>query len=85
MHKCINMFMRTTIDIPDELAIEAKKVAAERRTSLRKLVLAGLLRELQDPSPKSKDPLDQLKGLGSSAWQGIDANRYVAEQRKGWE
>jgi hypothetical protein len=39
--------MKTTIDLPDELLIEAKKRAAEERTSLRKLVTRGL-RQLLD-------------------------------------
>ena len=34
--------MKTTIDLPDELLIAAKKKAAEERTSLRKLVTRGL-------------------------------------------
>jgi hypothetical protein len=34
--------MRTTIDIPEHLLIEAKKVAASRRTSLTRIVEASL-------------------------------------------
>ncbi len=40
--------MKTTVDLPDELLIAAKKKAAEERTSLRKLIARGLRRELQD-------------------------------------
>ncbi len=39
--------MKTTIDLPEELLITAKKKAAEERTSLRKLVTRGLRRELE--------------------------------------
>ena len=38
--------MKTTIDIPDELLIQAKKRAAELRRPLRTLVIEGLRREL---------------------------------------
>ncbi len=38
--------MKTTIDLPDELLIAAKKRAAERRTTLRTLFERGLRREL---------------------------------------
>ena len=38
--------VKTTIEIPDDLLIEAKKRAAEERTTLRKLFARGLRREL---------------------------------------
>ncbi len=38
--------MKTTIELPDELLIEAKKSAAEARTTLRQLFERGLRREL---------------------------------------
>ena len=34
--------MKTTIDLPDEILHRAKVVAAERRTTLKELVVAGL-------------------------------------------
>lgn len=40
--------MKTTIDLPDDLLIEAKKRAAERRTTIRSLVARGLRRELAE-------------------------------------
>lgn len=38
--------MKTTVELPDELMIEVKKAAAERRTTIRALVERGLRREL---------------------------------------
>jgi hypothetical protein len=38
--------MKTTVDLPDELLIKAKKRAAETRTPLRLLIERGLRREL---------------------------------------
>ncbi len=38
--------MKTTIDLPDELLIAAKKMAAESRKTLREVFERGLRREL---------------------------------------
>ncbi|TNU73668.1 hypothetical protein FH969_10065 [Miniimonas arenae] len=38
--------MKTTIDIPDELARRARAVAHEHRTTLRELVISGVTAEL---------------------------------------
>jgi len=43
--------MRTTIDLPDELLIAAKKRAAELRRPLRALVEAGLRAQLDVAEP----------------------------------
>jgi len=39
--------MKTTIELPDDLMVAAKKRAAEARSTLRVLVERGLRRELQ--------------------------------------
>jgi hypothetical protein len=39
--------MKTTLDLPDELFVEAKKRAAEQRRPLRDLVASGLRTELR--------------------------------------
>ena len=46
--------MKTTVEITDELFIEAKKHAAERRTTIRALIESGLRRELGDQAQSSK-------------------------------
>ena len=38
--------MKTTLDLPDDLLIEAKQVAARRRTTLKDLVTRSLRREI---------------------------------------
>ena len=38
--------MKTTLDLPDDLLIAAKKLAAKRRTTLRSLVERSLRKEL---------------------------------------
>jgi hypothetical protein len=46
--------MKTTIDLPDELLVAAKKRAAELRCTLRSLVERGLRRELASPTHEGK-------------------------------
>ena len=46
--------MKTTLDLPDDLFIAAKSVAARRRTTLKDLVAKSLRREIG---------LDQLEAL----------------------
>ena len=42
--------MKTTLDLPDELFVAAKKRAADERRPLRDLVAAGLRAQLQSPA-----------------------------------
>lgn len=42
-------FMKTTIDLPEDVLVRAKVVAAERRTTLRELVVEGLKRVTENP------------------------------------
>ena len=46
--------MKTTIDLPDEVLIKAKIFAAERRTTLRELVVEGLKRVTEIPTEDEK-------------------------------
>ncbi len=48
--------MKTTIDLPDELLVAAKKKAAESRTTLREIFERGLRRELSEPRRRGKTP-----------------------------
>jgi len=45
--------MKTTLDLPDDLLIEAKAVAARRRTTLKDLVTRSLRREIGQDRPES--------------------------------
>ena len=50
--------MKTTLDLPDDLLIAAKKLAAERRTTLKDMVTRSLRREIEfetQPLPKDDD------------------------------
>jgi hypothetical protein len=46
IYGCRKLPVKTTIDLPDDLLIAAKKRAAERRTPLRAVLEAGLRAEL---------------------------------------
>ena len=46
--------MKTTIELPDDLLIAAKKRAAETRTTLRAIFERGLRRELNGPGRSNK-------------------------------
>lgn len=48
------MATKTTIEIPDELFVAAKRHAAERRTTLRTLVERGLRSELRGAGRRTK-------------------------------
>ena len=55
--------MKTTIDLPDELLHRAKVAAAERKTTLRELVQAGLDLVLRSASQEHRreDALQRLQ------------------------
>ena len=53
--------MKTTVDIPDELLIQAKKRAAETRTPLRTLIARGLQRELSAEGGKARAPRKRVR------------------------
>jgi len=64
--------MKTTIELPDDLALRARRCAAESHTTLRSLVEEALRRELQrreTPMAWSPDPTLRFGsgGLTSSA------------------
>lgn len=46
--------MKTTVDLPDELLITAKKRAAEKRTTLREIFEGALRRELARPESSGR-------------------------------
>ena len=50
--------MKTTLDLPDELLMEAKKYAVEKRTTLKALVEEGLRQRLgageQQPATRKR-------------------------------
>jgi hypothetical protein len=48
------LLVKTTIDLPEEILHRAKIVAAQRKTTLKELVIAGLTHALDTP-PESEN------------------------------
>jgi len=69
-------------NFPDELYAKLRERAKEERRSVSQEVI-HLLAETLEPS-KSRSILE-LRGLGKSAWTGLDAVRHVAEERDSWD
>jgi hypothetical protein len=64
--------MKTTLDLDDALLIRAKAFAAERRTSLTRLIEDGLRLRLREKSlPRPPVELPVYRGVGGLA-RGLD-------------
>lgn len=48
--------MKTTLDLPDDLLIEAKAIAARRRITLKAMVEHALRREIEPLTPQPDTP-----------------------------
>jgi predicted transcriptional regulator len=76
--------MKTTIELPDSIAREAKLLAAERQTTLRALVVQGLEHVIREKHVTAKDrakklfaAMDQATGITG----GNRLNRNEANAR----
>ena len=58
VYSCKVFTMRTTLNLDDELLIEAKAQAARRRTTLTALVEQGLSLVLSQPPPEPGETLE---------------------------
>ena len=76
--------MKTTIDLPDDLALRAKTVALSRKTTLRNLVVRGLEREIRNPSPEPTSPIRGLLNLDARVWKDTSSDEYVETLREDW-
>ncbi len=72
--------MKTTLDIADGLLIEAKRVAAERRITLRALVEEALERtlfaEAHEPNFRLRDA--SVDGRGAAGWHELTDDQRTA-------
>lgn len=55
--------MKTTLDLPDDLLIEAKQVAVRRRTTLKAIVESALRREIR-PAIEIENPDPEKYEMG---------------------
>ena len=65
---------------PEDLYESLKARAEREHRSLAQEVIHLLAREVE-AEPCS---LLELRGLGRGAWEGVDATRFVAEERSSW-
>jgi plasmid stability protein len=68
-------------DFPEGLYDLLKARAGRERRSVAQEVIRLLEVAVEEPEPLS---ILELRGLGKVHWQGIDAGRYVDEERSGW-
>ena len=64
--------MKTTIDVPDDLLIEAKKRAAELRQPLRALIADGIRLRLQESRRRPKRKKFHLVTVAGGLPPGLD-------------
>jgi hypothetical protein len=64
--------MKTTLDLPDELLIEAKKAAAEQRRPLKALVEEGLRLVLRRPQRKTQSKRVRLVTVKGGLPRNLD-------------
>jgi hypothetical protein len=76
--------MKTTIELPDPLVKEAKRIALERGQTLKDVMICALESEVK--RVKKSELLHWVKGIHKefkdTGWKNAD--QYVAEQRNGW-
>ena len=76
--------MKTTIELPDQLVKEAKRIALERGQTLKDVMIDALKSEVKQV--KKNELLNWVKNLQkefeNTGWKNAD--QYVAEQRNGW-
>lgn len=69
--------MKTTIDFPDELLHRVRIVAAQRKTTLRELVLKGLAYAIEHPELSGGNPADLNKKRGAKLLELLDQIRIT--------
>jgi hypothetical protein len=74
--------MKTTIDLPDDLLIEAKKRAAETRTTLRKIFERGLRSELRRARGAGRGASRNRRIRWVTAPGGLPPGLDVADRQK---
>jgi hypothetical protein len=72
--------VRTTISIDDALLDEAKRLAAQRRTTLGKVIEDALRAALRDMPSAAAPPFELVTFMGDGTHPGIDLDRTSALQ-----
>lgn len=76
--------MKTTIELPDLLVKEAKRIALERGQTLKDVMISAL--EFEVKRVRTQELLHWVQGLRNefkdTGWNNAD--QYVAKQRNSW-
>ncbi|MGH9316237.1 MAG: DUF2191 domain-containing protein [Thermoanaerobaculia bacterium] len=72
--------MKTTVDLPDDLLVSAKKKAVETRTTLRELFERGLRRELAGPGKAQRSRARGIRWI--TARGGLPPGLDVADRAR---
>ena len=75
-----DLVMKTTLDLPDELLIEAKAVAARRRTTLKAMVEHALRREIAPVVQLETDSPFEMNELGMLVLKRREGGGITLEQ-----
>ncbi len=67
---------------PDDLYEKLKERAESEHRSLAQEVVHLLSKAV---ASRARPSLMDLRGLGKEIWQGIDAARYIEEERASWD
>ena len=70
--------MRTTIQLPEDLLAEAKKAAAERRTTLKAIIEESLRESLVRRGRPRREPVKLVTFGGSGLQPGVDLDDSAA-------
>ncbi len=77
--------MKTTIELPVDLLVAAKKEAAERRVTLKVLVESGLRRELASWPPRGAAPAKRRHVRWVTVAGGLPPGVDVADRESMYE
>ena len=69
-------------NLPEALHHKLRARAKRQRRSLAQEATQILSDALEAGEPLS---ILELKGLGRERWEGVDAVKHVAEERRGWD
>jgi hypothetical protein len=70
--------MKTTIELPDALAAEARRIARDQGVTLREVIVSGLRAELERrTAPSDRAPFRFTTFSGSGLRPGIDPARLA--------
>ncbi len=73
--------MRTTLNLPDPIVLQAKRQALENGTTLTSLIIEGLQSRLEKKQPQSQLPVSKAAGglQDGIAWETLAAAEDAGE------